>query len=421
MFSTEENIDDLLNEIKELKIQLEESKSIIDAIKEGSVDALVLSKDGEQPAIYSLESADITYRVLIEKFSEGAVSLSETGLILFSNDYFAKLVESSADKLVGTYFHSLVDSVGQFETLRKDSKKGPTKGEIVLNISGTKLPVHISVTDLRPFVPAIGIIITDLSEKRKHEDDLALYQRKLESKINELNDTNAHLAQYVHVISHDIKAPLRKIMAYSGRLMESKSEHLKPAEQNYLTVISKASARLSSLVDDLTKYSLNTAKPELRPLDMNELIDGVLDDLEVIIHENKAVIKVDELPKLNASDFQMKQLFLNLLNNSIKFAKKGQAPVITISAEITDCVDMKHPNKKYHKLMIRDNGIGIEEQYLQKIFTIFQRLHTDEEYEGNGIGLAICRKIMDNHHGKIEAQSHAGEGTVFNLFFPVKK
>ncbi|HWZ22981.1 MAG TPA: ATP-binding protein [Cytophagaceae bacterium] len=416
---TKKNIDNLLREIEELKIQLDEANSFIEAIKEGSIDALVLTKEG-QHSIYSIESADYSYRVLIEKFREGAVSLAENGLILFCNDYFAQLVGTTPDKIIGTYFHSLVDSVGQFQSLKKELVNGSSQGEIVLNVAGKKIHVDISITDLRPLVSAIGIIMTDLSEKRKHEADLISYQRKLETNINELNEKNATLVQFIHVISHDIKEPLRKIITNSALLADGKSE-LKPSDLNNLVIIRDAVFRLNSLVEDLTKYSLNTSLPELEEIDLNQVVKEVIEDMDVNIKQNNAVIKLNALPNIIGSEFQMRQLFLNILNNSIKFKNKNEAPYITISAEITDCVELHNPNKKFYKISIKDNGIGIDKSYLNTIFTIFQKLHQKGEYEGNGVGLAICKKIMGNHKGKIEAESPQKEGAIFNLYFPLKK
>src|ERR1700740_1423977 len=167
MYEQIKNTEDLQKENEELKIRLEEANGIIEAIRDGSVDALVLNKKG-QHSIYSLESADYTYRLLIERFSEGAVTLSESGLVLYCNDYFAKLIGSSPGKVIGTYFHSYVDSVGEFQELKNNMKSSSNKGDIVLNIRNKKLPVRISLTDLNPFVPAVALIITDLTEKRKH-------------------------------------------------------------------------------------------------------------------------------------------------------------------------------------------------------------------------------------------------------------
>jgi signal transduction histidine kinase len=415
---SEQHIKELQDKINELEIQLVESNSIIEAIQHGAVDALVLNKDGKH-SIYSLESADYTYRILIEKVQEGALSISDNGLILYCNEYFAKLINMPDDKVVGTYFNSYIDSVGQFQELRNTLKNGPTKGEITLNINGFKLPVYISLSDLNPFVPAIGIIVSDLSQKKKHEEDLAVYQRKLEIKVNELNEINAHLIEFIHVISHDIKEPLRKIVAYSSHLRELSSDKFEAGDIKKLSVVSNAATRLNSLVDDLVKYSITARKIDLSEVDLNKTLKEVADDLDLSITEMNAQLFVKDLPKVNGSEVQMRQLFLNLLSNALKFKKADTTPAITISHEIRDCVDFNFPNKKFHRISIHDNGIGIEKQQLNKVFMIFQRLHMPEEYPGNGVGLAICKKIMENHLGRIDVESTPGDGSTFNVYFPI--
>lgn len=186
------------------------------AIRDGSVDAIVLNKDGK-PALYSTESADYVYRILIEKFGEGAVTITDSGLILYCNDYFAGMLGTLPEKIIGTYFDSFIDSVGQFQGLKTALKTGASKGEITLNVNGKKLSVYMSLTDLKPMVPAIAVIIRDLSERKKREGDSALYQRELEARIDELTHQHSRLLRYIHTISSDLQAPVNKIVAHSGK------------------------------------------------------------------------------------------------------------------------------------------------------------------------------------------------------------
>ncbi len=419
MEKTEKNIDDLLAEIEELKNQLFEANSIIEAIQLGSVDALILNTNG-QPNLYSLETADYTYRVLIEKFGEGALSISENGIILYCNEYFSKLINVPTHKIVGSFFNSYVESAGQFKALRDNLTSGLSKGEITLNVNGIKIPVYVSLTNLQPTLPAIGIIVTDLSEKRKHEEALALNQRKLEIKVGELHQTNNYLEQFIHVISHDIKEPIRKIITYASHLLTGDHSSLEGKKLNTLKIINNSALRLNSLVDDLVKYSLATTAINFVEVDLNLILNEVVDDLELIIKESSAQVSIDTLPKISGSSVQMRQLFSNILINALKYRKEKVNPKIRISAELTDCVDLNFPNKKFYKISVKDNGIGMDKEHLQKIFMIFQRLHMPDEYSGNGIGLAICKKIMENHLGKIEAESINHNGSTFNLYFPFK-
>jgi PAS domain S-box-containing protein len=407
------HIEALQSKIDALKEQLEEATSIIEAIRDGDVDALVVNNGG-QPQVYSIESADYTYRVLIEKSGEGALSLSDDGLILYCNDYFSKLLDVATNKLVGTYFSEHLESPEAFDILMNNVKNGPSKGELVINCAGRQCHIYVSLTDMRPNVAAIGAVVTDLTEKIKHEQALIEYQNQLESKVSELNRTNVNLEQFIHVISHDLKEPLRKILTYTSYLNENNSATT-AAERKSLDVISSSSLRLNSLVDDLVKYAFSSIATESTSVDLNKVLKDVIDDLELVIKENDAVINVSALPSINGSKVQMRQLFSNLISNAIKYSRNNVRPEISITS---------HPHSEASRdfltISIIDNGIGMDEKHLGKIFTIFQRLHLRDEYSGNGIGLAICKRIMENHNGRIEVFSTKNQGSVFNLLFPVK-
>ncbi len=413
----EQHIETLLSEIADLKVRLFEANGIIDAIKDGSIDALVLNKNGT-PNVYSLESADYTYRILIEKFGEGALSISEEGLILYCNDYFAGLIGLPSTKIIGSYFNSYIASVWEFTDLMSALKNGPSKGEIMLRYEGKKRPVYISLTNLQPTVSAIGIIVTDLSQKKKHEEALALYQRQLEVKVNELNQTNTNLEQFIHVVSHDLKEPLRKIVSYTSHLNSTRADLFTKHEVNNLNIINSSALRLNSLVDDLVKYAFSTNKVEDDEVDLTGVLREVMDDLELVITERAAVIRSDKLPVITGSRVQMRQLFSNLISNAIKYGKRDVKPEITITTGFVENIERQRPDKNFYKISLHDNGIGMDKAHLSKIFTIFQRLHMRNEYSGNGIGLAICKKIMENHAGKIDVESAPNEGSTFNLYFP---
>jgi PAS domain S-box-containing protein len=412
------NIDKILAENAELKIQLEEANNILEAIREGAVDALVLNKGGNTN-LYSLESADYTYRLLIEKIGEGAVSISDKGIILYCNDYFSKLINMPSEKIIGTFFNSYIETVGQFKELQDNLSSGLSKGEVVLNVNGKKIPVYVSLTDLQPSLPAIGIIITDLSENKQQQEALANSQKELEIKNQELNETNVNLEQFIHVISHDIKEPIRKIVTYASNLISTNAQNELERRETNLRIIKGAALRLNSLVDDLVKYAGSSEKQGGEEVDLNSIISEVSDDLEIIIQESKAAIGVSKLPVIKGSAVQMRQLFSNLFSNALKYRRQGTKPKIKVTTEIRDCVDLNFPNKKFHRISVSDNGIGMDVRHLERIFTIFQRLHMPNQYSGNGIGLAICKRIMENHYGKIDVESKLNEGSTFHLFFPV--
>ncbi|MDQ6469806.1 ATP-binding protein [Flavobacterium sp. LHD-80] len=411
------NIESLLAEIESLKEELFESNSIVDAIKQGDVDALVVSTNGV-PEVYSLQTADYTYRLLIEKFRQGALSISRKGLILYCNDYFSELVGIPSEQIVGTYLNEYFDNPTQFVQLIQALRYGIATHEILLKSDSDKktFPAYIALTDLEPSVEAIGIVITDLTEKKKHEEALIRHQEELEEKINELNKINRNLEEFIHVISHDLKEPLRKIVMNTSRIDGS---YFTEPDTKAINVMKLSALRLNSLVDDLVRYSSHTAQEERTKINLKTIISEVMEDFEIIISDKKASIKVGDLPIVKASRVQMRQLFSNLISNAIKYSKETTAPFIEIFQP--ENLDTKIPNQnaKFVQIQIKDNGIGMEENHLAKIFTIFQRLHARNEYSGNGIGLAICKKIMENHSGKITVESTLNEGTTFNLYFPI--
>lgn len=417
MSDNNKHIESLLKEIAALKEELYESNSIVEAIKVGEVDALVVNNNGV-PQLYSLETADYTFRLLIEKFRQGALSISRSGLILYCNDYFSELVGVPSEKIIGNYLQEYFINSDHLVSLIEALKYGISTHEILFktNYSTKTFPASISVTDLEPSVKGLGIVVTDLTEKKKHENALIQHQKDLEEKINELNRINKNLEEFIHVISHDLKEPLRKIVMYNERI---DAGYLSETDAKYLNVMKSSALRLNSLVDDLVSYSSHTAQEERAELNLTDIISEVTDDLEIIINDKKADIQIGKLPKLRASKVQMRQLFSNLISNAIKYCKADIPPVIKI-AQVDD-FDSEDINEssKFVKIQIKDNGIGMEKSHLNKIFTIFQRLHAKNEYTGNGIGLAICKKIMENHSGNITVESNLNEGTTFNLYFPI--
>lgn len=418
MSDKNKHIESLLQEIAALKEELFESNSIVQAIKAGDVDALVVNNNGT-PQLYSLETADYTFRLLIEKFRQGALSISRNGLILYCNDYFSELIGMPSEKIIGNYLHEYFNNSDHFTPLIEALKYGISNHEIIFksNYSTKTFPASISVTDLEPAVQGLGIVVTDLTEKKKHENALIKHQNELEAKINELNRINSNLEEFIHVISHDLKEPLRKIVMYNERIEGS---NLSENDIKSMNVMKLSALRLNSLVDDLVQYSSHTAQQELTEINLVDVISEVKEDLEIIINDKKAVINIGKLPHIQASKVQMRQLFSNLISNSIKYSKTDVAPAIEIfQVEAKEDENGSNPDK-FIKIQIKDNGIGMEKSHILKIFTIFQRLHARNEYSGNGIGLAICKKIMENHFGNITVESKLNEGTTFNLHFPIR-
>ncbi len=241
----------------------------------------------------------------------------------------------------------------------------------------------------------------------------------------ELERSNAELESFNYIASHDLQEPLRKIQAFSERILQKEGHSFSPFSQDYFARINAAAARMQSLINALLNYSKADAHlRESGPVDLNVLIENVKADLQDMIETKNARIDFSDLPSIHGIRIQVHQLFINLVSNAVKYSKANTEPYVQITAsmvkgdEINDsAADLK---SNYWKIMVTDNGIGFEQEYEHKIFELFQRLHSNNDFKGTGIGLAICKKIVRNHHGFITASGRPGIGSVFNIYFPLK-
>lgn len=250
-------------------------------------------------------------------------------------------------------------------------------------------------------------------------------QRKLEEKINELNVSNKDLEQFAYVASHDLQEPLRKIRAFGDRLNSRYAADLNEEGQDYIARMQNAAERMQVLIDDLLAFSrVSRQAKEFVPVDLNQLVSKVLHDLDYTIESANAEISVSVNEQVDGVASQLAQVFQNIISNSLKFVRPGTQPIIDISSQTQMGADIPvngiAPHQLYCVIKITDNGIGFDESYAGKIFDLFQRLHSRTEYKGTGIGLAICKKIIENHSGFIFAKSTEGEGASFFIVLPLK-
>ncbi|WP_029268874.1 CHASE3 domain-containing protein [Flavobacterium sp. KJJ] len=253
--------------------------------------------------------------------------------------------------------------------------------------------------------------------------DEHLLNIELQERNRELEKSNKELASFNHVASHDLQEPLRKIQTFISRVPEADKAVMSDSARDYISKIEVSAKRMRVLIDDLLLFSrTNTTKKEFIKSNLNELFENAESELTEIIQEKKAIIQVSKLPKLSVIPYQIEQLFINLIGNSLKYSQPNTIPEITIesekvlSADYPDLLDQSV--KKFHKIIFTDNGMGFDPQFKETIFVLFQRLHSKTDYPGTGIGLAICKKIVENHKGYIVADSTIGKGSTFTVFLP---
>ncbi|WP_281337274.1 PAS domain-containing protein [Flavobacterium eburneipallidum] len=273
-----------------------------------------------------------------------------------------------------------------------------------------------SFTDLKGVQSLIGTT-QDVTEDFNKSLQLKQRNLELEKHIKELNEFN-------QVASHDLQEPLRKIQTFISRINDRDKEKMSETGKEYLSRMERASNRMRVLINDLLQYSkANRSEKNLVETNLNDVLKDSLSELSQNIEDKKAIVSYAKLPEINGIHFQMQQLFTNLLSNSLKYAKENIPPIITIDCtEIiakTEVLLNDKSLKKYYKISLTDNGIGFEQEHAEKIFLLFNRLHGKTEYHGTGVGLAICKKIVENHKGCIFANSIPNEGATFTIFLPV--
>jgi len=279
-------------------------------------------------------------------------------------------------------------------------------------IEVTKVPLRDTDGDI---IGLVGIS-ADISDRKAAEAQLREFASQLER-------SNAELQNFASVASHDLQEPLRKIQAFGDRLRNKCGAALSAQGLDYLDRMQSAAQRMQVLIQDLLKLSRVTSRAmPFEDCDLNEIVKAVLGDLEIDIEQKGAEVEVGELPTIQADPLQMRQLFQNLISNALKFQRPGDLPRVIVEGRVFKMKERKTPGalsgEEICKLVVRDNGIGFDSKFADQIFVVFQRLHSRSEYEGTGIGLAICRKITDRHGGTIVAKSAEGQGAAFIVTLP---
>jgi signal transduction histidine kinase len=263
----------------------------------------------------------------------------------------------------------------------------------------------------------------EVNERKASEEKVTELNKQLLENISRLETANKDLDLFAFMASHDLQAPLRKIRMFSDRLLASSENQFGKEGKLYLSRIQEVSKRMQDLINDILRFSkISVEKQSFEEVDLNAVVEEVVSEMEPVIREKNAQVELDRLPVLPASTVLMGPLFSNLISNALKYGKKGEVPRVRIRYEegpMQSTGNGKETEVRYGRIYIEDNGIGFDQKYAEQIFDMFRRLHSNAEYEGTGIGLALCKKIVEMHHGYISALGKPGEGAVFIVSLPL--
>jgi PAS domain S-box-containing protein len=348
-------------------------------------------------------------RTLINSSSLGIITYNASGKCISANESISRIIGASIEQLLKQNYNQIESwkKTGLIESARQAVASGnETRCEIhTMSTFGKEIWLDCRLT---PFnsneEPYLLVSVDDISIPKQAELNMQVYAARLEQ-------SNRDLQEFAYIASHDLQEPLRKVLAFGDRLDRKYKEVLDETGQDYLKRMRDASQRMQTLINDLLSFSrVSTRAQPFTDVDLNLLVQDVISDLENQIDRTQGKVEFNSMPTIDADPTQMHQLLQNLITNALKFHQDDVSPLIQVSAQIlgSKC-----------QICVKDNGIGFEMQYLDRIFKPFQRLHGRQEYEGSGMGLAICRRIVERHAGEITAVSTPGEGSTFIVSLPI--
>ncbi|WP_207515578.1 ATP-binding protein [Longitalea luteola] len=382
-----------------------------------------------------LQKSEAQYKTLTNSLPLMIFSMQPDGLLIYANEWLIRYTGESIDSLNAMQWKQVVHQEDYDAFILFFNKKIPpdaatikTQARIKQHTSGEYLWHQISVS---PFLNERGELqywigylvdihaqkvfeetLKDNIELKQVRDELKDNQGKLEKYIGELNQSNFELQQFAFVASHDLQEPVRKLMLYSDYMLNRYTEHMDPKGIEYLRIIHSVSGRMRTLIQDLLAFSqINKSQIHFDEVNLNKVANYALQDLQLAIEDKKAVVNIEQLPIVDGDESLLRQLFENLITNSLKYCRCDVQPEINISYQRVG---------NNHEIIFKDNGIGFDEKYTPQIFKLFQRLHARDQYEGTGLGLAICLKIVEIHRGSIRAASSEGNGASFYVTLPIR-
>ncbi|GAA0551520.1 sensor histidine kinase [Chitinophaga japonensis] len=290
--------------------------------------------------------------------------------------------------------------------------------------------IFVPVVNAQGVVEAVAGTTRDITDIRRAEEALQRSREQLEAQVKErtqaLHRSNEDLQQFAHVASHDMKEPVRKVLVFANLVKEECQQQLSGKGMRYLDKVLDSARRIYALVDGILSFSsFQAIAPPSGRVDLNDIIRDIESDLEMLIRRKQATIRYEGLPVIDGFPLLISQLFSNLVSNALKFTRETPSPVIRISAQPAPAHEVEaaglDEGRAYTKIVLQDNGIGFDQQYAERIFQTFSRLHTQGRFEGTGLGLALCRKIVERHGGAIRASGKENEGATFTIILPLQQ
>lgn len=367
------------------------------------VAAIIGSTLARQRTELELQDSVNRTRLILQAVGEGVCGVDGEGIVTFANKAALEIIGKSEGSLVGRPAAELIASGQAFSVTAETA--GVKCQTTLQRHDGSSFPADVVCLPTISDGKVTGLVATfaDISERKEAEE-------KLRQSLDYLARTNTELERFAYVASHDLQEPVRSVVAFSQLLERRLGERLNEDEREFLAFIVGSAKRMSDLVKDLLTYARMTNRQTIHgPVELSGVAQDVCDNLRSLIDERQAVLQIDPLPNVQGNRIQLIELFQNLISNAIKFSRPGITPEIHIKA------DRDGP---LWRLSVQDNGMGIEPEYFERIFIIFQRLHGGQSYSGTGIGLAICKRIVEQHGGNIWVESQLNVGSTFFLTLP---
>lgn len=377
----------------------------------------------------ALDESETRKHAILESSLDPIVTIDHDGVITEFNRAAEQAFGHAREKIIGTRPSDVLfppsqlpgqqDRVDRYLQVGEGSMLGKRAEVSAVRANGEVFPAEMAMTMGHEHgAPVLTFFIRDISARKRAEAEQARY-------AGELERSNEELRQFAYVASHDLQEPLRKILAFGQRLSERYGGELDDAGRETIERMANAARRMQALIDGLLTLShVATHAQQYQPVNLVKVVQEVVSDLDTQIERVSGRVEIGSLPVIQADPLQMRQLFQNLIANALKFHRPDEPPVVHVEGRLLRAREQRGASVPARQEMccitVEDNGIGFEEKFCERIFGVFQRLHTREVYEGTGIGLAICQRIVQRHGGTIKATSVVGQGSVFEIILPVR-